>query len=413
MLRPFQFVSLYQNHTGSSIPPEITLRLMASLNIRIKPKYLGLIAGTLMLGLSGCSQSPQAQPSSHHIPTQTRSLAKFEPAGDQVLVFIGQDLGSIGGFEEYPDGYLDHFPTPAGFTLYTSIAGGRDSYGEVPIEGLQGIYETFDNGNGPSNMTLMTSDARFQNCALAIGLSLVNHEEAVAKGERDENIDRLGDYLLSLGSRPVFLRIGYEFDGHTWNHYDLEAYKGAYRRIKNRLDAKGITNTAYVWQSVGWVSNQEQLEEWYPGDEYVDWCAYSFFDRFKEAEMIDFAREKGKPIFIAEASAAISDHTAKFDGDTKETRLGNPDQAQEAWDKWFEPFFETIENNNDVIKAIHYINCDWSTRPMWFENPTFRDVDARIQNSEMISTKWMERMNQGRYVNDSPELPQVWEGHDN
>ena len=40
---------------------------------------------------------------------------------------------------------------------------------------------------------------------------------------------------------------------------------------KNRLDAQGVTNVAYVWQSTGWVSTPTQLMEWYPGDDYVDW----------------------------------------------------------------------------------------------------------------------------------------------
>ena len=240
--------------------------------------------------------------------------------------------------------------------------------------------------------------------ALAIGLSMVNNEVDVAEGKLDSNIHKLGEFLQSLGERPVFLRIGYEFDGHLWNHYEREAYLKAYQRIKDKLDAQGITNTAYVWQSTGWVSDPYQLEEWYPGDEYVDWCAYSFFSRWREVEMIDFARKKGKPVFIAEASATISDHTVKFDGETKETKLSNPEQAQEAWNKWFVPFFNQIENNLDVVKAIHYINTDWSSREMWVNNPTFKDVDARLQNSPMISEQWTAKMNNDTFLNASTDL---------
>ena len=330
-----------------------------------------------------------------------RPRAKFEPEGEQVLVFAGQDLESIGGLPEYVNGYVNHFPVPAGITLYTSLGPGDPSFGG---EGFDGIYETVDHGNGPTNMNLILKDPKFTVGALAIGLSMVSNEEDVAEGKLDDNIHKLGEFLLSLGNRPVFLRIGYEFDGHLWNHYDREAYLKAYRRVKDKLDAQGVTNTAYVWQSTGWVSDPYQLEEWYPGDEYVDWCGYSFFSRWREVEMIDFARKKGKPVFIAEASATISDHTVKFDGDTKETKLSNPAQAQEAWDKWFVPFFDQIENNLDVVKAIHYINTDWSVRAMWTNNPTFRDVDARIQNSPMISEQWMAKMNNDTYLNASSDL---------
>ena len=330
-----------------------------------------------------------------------RPLAKFEPAGDKVLVFIGQDLASIGGLPDYTDGYANHFPIPAGVTQYTGLDSHDGSFGGENEKGLSGVYETIDHGNGPSNMSLLMTDSAFADCALAIGLSLVNHEDKVAEGLLDDHIKLLGDFLLSLGERPVFLRIGYEFDGYPWNHYDRETWLKAYKRIKDSLDAQGVTNTAYVWQSVGFVSNLPQLEAWYPGDEYVDWCAFSFFNRWRENRMIEFARAKGKPVFIAEASATVSNFTAKFDGNTKETVLSNPAQAQEAWEMWFEPFFQTIEQNTDVVKAIHYIDCNWKSRPMWFENPTFKRVDARIETSEMISNRWRAKMNESRYLNAS------------
>ena len=335
------------------------------------------------------------------IENTTRPLAKFESKDGEVLVFVGQDLESIGGLGEYKNGYVDHFGVPAGVTLYTGIGSGDGSFGGKNKSGLQGIYNTIDSGNGPSNMSQIMKEEKFKNCALAIGLSLVNNEKKVAAGELDKNIEELGNFLLSLGGRPVFLRIGYEFDGHLWNHYDKEAWKKAYKRIKDKLDEQGVKNTAYVWQSVGFVSDPYVLEEWYVGDEYVDWCAFSFFDRWREVQMIDFARKKGKPVFIAEASATISTGMSKFNGKTKETILSNPQQAEEAWGKWFTPFFRTIEDNLDVIKAVHYIDCNWKVRPMWFANPTFQDVDARIETSPMISEKWKAKMKSETYLNAS------------
>ncbi len=362
-----------------------------------------IFLGTFMLA---CSEVPE--PTENSSSTEERQLAKFEPGEDHVLVFAGQDLESIGGLPDYQQGYANHFPIPAGVTLYTGLDGNDGSFGGENSGGLQGVYETVDHGNGPSNMSLIMSDDNFKHSALAIGLSLVNHEDKVAQGLLDHNIKRLGEFLISLGQRPVFLRIGYEFDGYPWNFYEREDWLVAYKRIKDHLDAQGVTNTAYVWQSVGWVSDLDQLEAWYPGDEYVDWCGFSFFDRWRENRMIEFARAKGKPVFIAEASATISDFTAKFDGRTKETILSNPEQAQEAWRKWFEPFFQTIEENADVIKAIHYIDCNWKARPMWFENPTFQKVDARIETSEMIKGRWIEKMNDPRYLNASEELFEKW-----
>ena len=374
---------------------------------RINFILFGVLAAVLWVGANGCTQgnaNSTLEMESMDQSTLPSALAKFEPKGERVLVFAGQDLESIGGLPEYNNGYADHFPIPAGVTLYTGIGPNDGSFGGKNKTGLHGIYETMDSGNGPSNMQLLMEAEPFRHSMLAIGLSMVNNEKKVAAGELDENIEKLGIFLLSLGERPVFLRIGYEFDGHPWNHYDKSSWKLAYKRIKDQLDSMGVKNTAYVWQSVGWVSDPYELEEWYPGDEYVDWCAFSFFDRWREVQMLDFARRKGKPVFIAEASATISSPTSKFDGKTKETLLGNPEQAAEAWEKWFVPFFAMIENNRDVIKAIHYINCNWKVRPMWFENPTFQHVDARIQESPEIMNKWKEKMDNDLYLNASADL---------
>ena len=226
---------------------------------------------------------------------------------------------------------------------------------------------------------------------------MVNHEARIASGEHDSLVIALGEWIRGLGKRPVFLRIGYEFSG-AWNHYKREDYIAAYRHIKDTYDSLGIENIAYVWQSHGWEEPLELLEAWYPGDEYVDWCSYSFFSRWSEANMIEFARKRGKPVFIAEATACISTDSVATTGKTKETIFNNPEQAQEAWEGWFRPFFDTIEANADVVKAISYINCNWRAHRMWFDNPTFQNVDARIQTSPLISAKWNEEMKKERYI---------------
>ncbi|MBX2875052.1 MAG: glycoside hydrolase family 26 protein, partial [Saprospiraceae bacterium] len=236
--------------------------------------------------------------------SEKESLAKFEPPNGKCILFVGQELESIGGLEDWNDGYYDHFEAPGGFTMYTNFSPGDNSFGYV-LKGLDGVFTTDDWGDYPSNMSLQLADPDFKHAALAIGLSMVNHEKKVANGKHDRLIKRMGEWLKSLGRRPVFLRIGYEFGG-AWNHYDRADFIKAYRRIKDRLDAMGVNNVAYVWQSHGWEEPMELLESWYPGDEYVDWCAYSFFSRWDETNMIEFARKKGKTVFIAEATPTIS-----------------------------------------------------------------------------------------------------------
>lgn len=340
--------------------------------------------------------------------TPIRTLAKFEPADGKCLLFVGQELTSIGGLAAYNDGYLDHFKTPGGFTMYTKIRPGDEEFGFTYQNTPAGIFTSDDWGDSPSNMSLQMADEDFNNMALAIGFEMVNHEEKIATGVHDSIVMVLGNWIKSLGDRPVFLRIGYEFGG-SWNHYDREHYLAAYKRMKDMYDKAGINNIAYVWQSHGWGEPMDYLESWYPGDAYVDWCAYSFFSRFDESNMIEFARKHHKPVFIAEATVNISTDSVKTTGMTEEVLLSDPVQAAEAWQKWFIPFFDTIEKNQDVVKAISYINCHWKANRMWVDNPTFSRVDARLQVNAEIAKKWKEKVYTDRYIHASDGLfKELW-----
>ncbi|MBD0777546.1 endo-1,3-beta-xylanase [Maribacter sp. ANRC-HE7] len=361
----------------------------------------------LLVIITSCGEKAKAPNKAEKQEPTKRKLAKFEPKDGEVLLFVGQELEAVGGLEEYNDGYLDHFDTPAGWTTYTNINPGEESFGRIQ-EGLDGLYETHDWGDNDYNATLQLEDEDYKDMALAIGLQFVNHEEKVADGTHDKYIDQLGDFLLSLGKRPVFLRIAYEFDGDPWNHYDRKSTIAAYRRIVDLLRAKGVNNTAYVWQSAGKMApDEEHLENWYPGDDYVDWLGISFFNGWKKQKMIPFARKKGKPVFIAEATPTSSDlinDPEENQGLTKEMKLNIPEQAEMAWKEWFVPFFKTIDDNPDVVKAVHYINCHWNSHPMWLDNPTFKNVDARLQLSDTISKRWKAITSKPKYIKSSPNL---------
>ncbi|MCL6294190.1 hypothetical protein [Jejuia spongiicola] len=142
---------------------------------------------------------------------------KFEPEDGKCLVFIGQDLEATGGFDDYNNGYTDYFDIPAGVTTYTNLSPNNTSYGHYN-KGLDGLKTKANWGAGDSWANLYLQDSTYQNSAIAIGLSFVNHEKNVSKGKLDYLIKDLADWIKST-KRPIFLRIGYEFDGWDWNHY--------------------------------------------------------------------------------------------------------------------------------------------------------------------------------------------------
>jgi hypothetical protein len=222
---------------------------------------------------------------------------------------------------------------------------------------------------------------------IAIGLPIVGIEQEIINGERDNGLRRIGEWLKKISPRPVFLRIGYEFEG-SHNDYFFETYVPAFQYIHNFFDSMDIKNVAYVWQSTGSGLSLDDHLKWYPGDEYVDWCAYSHFIDPDE-NMIEFARSKHKPVFIAESTPFLkkSDEFVTY-----------PEQAKRMWEEWFLPFFKIIEDNPDIVKAFSYINVDWHVQPMWAEG-MFSRCDSRIQKSDYISNLWRQKIKEERYLN--------------
>lgn len=329
---------------------------------------------------------------------QNTKFSKFEPEDGKCLVFIGQDIEAIGGIEG-KNGYVDNFGTPFGITIYTNIRPDDTSYGYT-YKGLDGLTYNSNWGAGNCYANKQISSKLLKECNIAIGLELVNHEKKVANGEHDNFIYQLGNWIDSISPRKVFLRIGYEFDGHAWNHYDSIAYVKAFKRIHDKLDSMKVNNVAYVWQSAG-NNNINELYNYYPGDNYVDWFAYSHFANGCCQTMINLARKHNKPLFIAEATPMFKNDTSAV---TK-LKLGDEEDAKQAWDTWFKDFFNTIEKNPDVVKAFSYINANWPSEPMWQgDTVIFSKIDARLQINNNIAQKWKNKMKENRYIHYPIEL---------
>ena len=303
-----------------------------------------------------------------------RKLAKYEPENGKCFLIIGQDLGAVGGLKYYNEGYCDNFPTPSGVTGYISLSEGSPG-------GISGMYAIQNWGS----LNQYIGVERFSNCIIAIGMHIVGQEDSYVNGNMDKSLVKLATWLKSIAPRPVFLRVGYEFDGYDWNHYLPDTYVPAFKYIHDRLQSEGVTNVAYTWQSKGYGSSLDQLEKFYPGDDYVDWCAYSYFDQ-SDTLMIDFARKHQKPVFIAESTPTMQDGNRQY----FDCFLTDEKQAKWLWEDWFEAILDIIKNNDDIVKAWHYINVDWYTQKMWKTNITFQKVDSRIQASPYVTEKWRE-----------------------
>lgn len=343
--------------------------------------------------------------------------AKLLPPDGKQLLIIGQDSDTISE-------YIAHMAEDniEGVTLYSQLKTNNID------TTLRGIFSSANWMAGDVDFSKTLSES--PDAALALGLALDQcdqppHAKHITDGDYDLTLNALATYLKQLAPRKVFLRIGYEFDG-PWNCYQPESYKTAYRKISAALDAAEADNVATVWQSAVWpdhygnesynLARENHFEQWYPGDDVVDWVGISVFYRdlsqwnyqppstpdAGQQAALRFAREKNKPVMIAEAAP----QGYRIEGLTQSPIQENkptPVSAEYIWQNWYVPFFSFIEDNKDVIRAVAYINANWESQAMWHcapNSPAGQSGcnqgnwgDSRVHANDFIKNKWLEQVN--------------------
>jgi hypothetical protein len=306
----------------------------------------------------------------------TNEKTKFVPPDGKTLLIMGQSVERI-------TEYMRHFPNqpiPGGWSAYWGITE------------FNGVTESYLNEVGLTMNHQMLIDS-FPNTVVQSALWMVGKWDVAKKagnGDYDEVIKKYSAWAKSV-DRPIYLRIGYEFDG-PHNELEPDEYVKAYIHIVDLMRSEGVRNIAFVWHSYASPPFKGyQLSDWYPGDDYVDWVGISIFghayggtDFGPDCEaVLQFAKQHQKPVMIAEANP--------INGIEKD----NP----EVWEKWFVNFLSFTYNKN--IKAISFINEDWSATGIagiadW--------KDGRLYNNKMISDAWFLETNKEHYLKQSPEL---------
>lgn len=300
---------------------------------------------------------------------------KFVPPDGKTLLIMGQTVEAI-------TEYMDSFPQQA-------KPGGWAAYWGIPS--MKGVNEAATNETGTSQDHQMLVD-RFPDSVLQSALWMVGRWDVLKKagrGEYDSVIKEFSAWAKTT-DRPIYLRIGYEFDG-PHNALEPRGYVRAYRRIVDRMRAEGVDNVAFVWHSFAAPTYKDYpLSDWYPGDDYVDWVGISLFGHMYSSELnaegntvFNFARAHNKPVMVAESSPI---HGIEKD-------------SIDAWNTWFVNFLSLTYSRN--VKAISFINEDWRRLSIaglseW--------KDARLQNNEQIHRAWFKETAKDRYLKQAPEL---------
>jgi len=144
------------------------------------------------------------------ITAPTKSAASiFMPDIDRIILAVGQNVESVTNYVAATGS------CPGGIMSYTSTAN------------VEGLLASVNYGTGNIDAQYFVADPAYTNTVIQLGLYINGDLANIIAGLRTANIIAIGNWIKSAG-RPVYLRIGYEFDG-PWNALPPDQYIAAYR----------------------------------------------------------------------------------------------------------------------------------------------------------------------------------------
>jgi len=278
---------------------------------------------------------------------------RFEPAGNVVLHGAGQDPGVGNRYDPSPfRNYWEAMTVqqrPRIYMSYVPLKADMPEYFRRLREALS-VYRPYQ---------VLPQIGLYMNGEGEHGTWEPPYDSLVAQGQFDPQIQAFCRELRDFAI-PTFVRIGFEFNG-PWNGYRSDTYIAAWQRIVNAFRKNHVDNVATIWCYCPLPSTREEpnvgridrdYQAFYPGDDWVDWWSIDLFspEMFtldNTQWFLEDAATHGFPVMIGES-------TPRW--------IGGVQQAEEAWAKWFDPFFAFIRVQ-PTIKAFCYINWAWDSYP--------------------------------------------------
>lgn len=306
---------------------------------------------------------------------------------------------------------------PAALMVYTDIQTLRGL--DHPVDYGTGI----EYADGALRMASGSASSSSLDVGLQVGLWLNGTAgcQDIVDGKLDRKVHKLVYYLGSKCPAPkIFLRIGYEFDNAAFKYAeDPQLYKEAFAYIVNmcRKHKSCRHRVVMVWHSwAAGLPGKLSLDDFYPGDDLVDWIGVSVFQQFypkvnngafsggsvKDLEhVLQFAARHHKPTMIAESTPFGGIHNNLHllplnsnNNSTSSTTHSNSPPAHNIWEAWFKPTLRLIQDYD--IAMWSYINCNWDEQPLW-QGVGFGDT--RLSIDETLMDHWHNHViNSRRFV---------------
>ncbi len=312
-----------------------------------------------------------------------QNLQKFEPAEGRILHGLGQFTS------DYPQA-----------ENWQQVSEYQQAAGQVPV--IYSVYTFIDPVLDAADSTdfIDITQNHGQPYVLLIGLSLHDTTylqtgefnipvEALLNGSLDYRILEIAGQIKAVAA-PVYLRPGFEFGtGNRGIHEDPDLsaadFVAIWKRIFQIFQNEQVENVAWVWNTVN--PDKFAYQDWYPGDEYVDWWGLNLFTSGQingGAAFCAAAADRDRPVMICE-SCPISNDGILNDAN---------------WNDWFVPYFNLIRSTPN-IKAFVYISDPWN-EGIFSEWP-----DSRLEQNAYIAGQYAAEMQNPAYLHMDEYLSAV------
>lgn len=234
----------------------------------------------------------------------------------------------------------------------------------------------------------------------------------IHEGYFDDYITGFADKLAAY-NRPVFLRFAHEFNnpGYPWSAEGGNTpadFKAAWKHVHKILRERGATEVMLVWNP--WDS--QGMEQYYPGDQYVDWVGLTILN-YQELN------SNGKEIFFEDLYLPFRENLYWFTRKPVMLAEFGSLNLKGNQQEWLQDAMTKISNDYAEIGAVVIFNSaydnnipknnwydqpylDWTTDSLavissYFDEPPIFSNESAAVRSEGLERKQLKNIRGVRY----------------
>lgn len=202
--------------------------------------------------------------------------------------------------------------------------------------------------------------------------------EAILKGRFDNYLTAYAAKIKDYGE-PVMIRFAHEMDNpsYPWSFYGggntPEEFIHAHQYVVKFFNKMGATNVTWVWNP--W--EEDNLEKYYPGDDFVDWIGVTNLN-------YGLANSNGKWVSFEDLYKPFHDLIVKYKKPVMLSEFGSTNFGGDRG-AWMKDAFEKIKEHYKEIRSVVFFYSDedknWGVTKWRPENGA-KIIDWTFHNDE-------------------------------